>query len=127
METDYFDIVAGVLQGDTLAPHLIIICLDYMLRTSIGLMKDNGFKLAKERSRRYLVKTITDADYADDIALLANTHTQAETLVHSLERAAGTIGLHVNADKTEYMCINQRGDISTLNGSSETCGQVHLP
>ena len=28
------------------------------------------------------------------------------------------IGLHVNAHKTEYMCFNQRGDISTLNGSS---------
>ena len=31
----YPDIVAGVLQGDTLAPHLFIICLDYVLRTSI--------------------------------------------------------------------------------------------
>ena len=46
--TDYFDIVAGVLQGDTLAPYLFIISLDYMLRTSIDIMKDNGFKLAKE-------------------------------------------------------------------------------
>ena len=31
-------------------------------------------------------------------------------------QAAGGIGLHVNAEKTEYMCFNQRGDISTLNG-----------
>ena len=28
------------------------------------------------------------------------------------------MGLHVNAHKTEYMCFNQTGDISTLNGSS---------
>ena len=28
------------------------------------------------------------------------------------------IGLHVNAHKTEYMCFNQTGDISTLDGSS---------
>ena len=61
---------------------------------------------------------MTEMDYADDIALLANTPTQAETLLHSLERAAAGIGLHVNAHKTEYMCLNQRGDISTLNGSS---------
>ena len=27
-DTEYFDIVAGVLQGDTLAPYLFIICLD---------------------------------------------------------------------------------------------------
>ena len=59
-----------------------------------------------------------DADYANDIALLVNTPAQAETLPHSLERAAAGIGLHVNADKTEYICFKQRGDISTLNGSS---------
>ncbi len=63
----------------------------------MGLMKENGFKLTKERSRRYPAQTITDADYADDIALLANTLAQVETLLLSLERAAAGIGLHVNA------------------------------
>ena len=71
----YFDFVAGVIQGDTLASYLFIICLDYMLRTSIDLMKENGFKLAKKRNRRYPAQTITDADYIDDIALLANSPT----------------------------------------------------
>ena len=79
-------------------------------------MNKNGFKLAKERSRIYSVQIITDADHADDIALLANTTTQAETLLHSLEQAAGGIGLHVNADKMEYICFNQSGNISTLKG-----------
>ena len=53
MDTDYFDIVADVLQGDTLVPYLFIIYLDYVLRTSIDRMKENGFKLAKERSGKY--------------------------------------------------------------------------
>ena len=92
-DTDYFDIVAGVLQGDTLAPYLFIICVDYMLRTSIDKIKENGFGLTKKRSRRYRAKTITDADYTDDIAILANTSAQAETLLHSLKRSA-------NAHKT---------------------------
>ena len=113
-----FDIVAGVLQGDTLVPYLFIICLDYVLRTSIDKIKENSFKLTKERSRRYPAKTITDADYADHIALLANASAQVETLLHSPERAAAGIGLLVNAHNTEYMCFNQTGDISTLNGSS---------
>ena len=52
-DTDYFDIVAGVLQEDTLAPYLSIICLDNVFRTSFGKMKHNGFKLAKERSRNH--------------------------------------------------------------------------
>ena len=117
-DTDYFDIVADVLQEDTLATNLFIICLDYVLRTFIDKMKDNGFKLTKERSRRYITHTIMDVDYANSIALVANTPDQAETLLHSLEQAAASIGLHVNADQTEYMCFNQRGNISTLNSSS---------
>ena len=116
-DTEYFDIVAGALQGDTLAPYLFIICLDYVLRTSIDKIRENGFELTKKRSRRYPAKTITDADYADDIAILANTPDQAETLLHSLERAATGIGLYVNAHKTEYMRYNQTGDISTLDGT----------
>ena len=86
--TDYFDIIAGVLQGDTLAPYLFIICLDYVLRRSIDKIKENGFELIKKRSRRYPAKTITDADYAGDRAILANSPAQPETLLHSLERAA---------------------------------------
>ena len=93
-------------------------CLDYVLRTLIDKIRENGFVLTKKRSRRYPAKTITDADYADDIAILANTPNQAETLLHSLERAAAGIGLHVNALKTEYMCFNQTGDISTQDGTS---------
>ena len=89
-----------------------------MLRTSIDKIRENGLELTKKRSRRYPAKTITNADYADDIAILANTPNQAETLLHSLERAAAGIGLHVNAHKTEYMCFNQAGDISTLEGTS---------
>ena len=57
-----------------------------------------------------------DTDYVDDISLIANSPAQAESRLHSLERAAGGIRLHVNVDKTEYICFNQRGDISTLKG-----------
>ena len=112
-DIEYFDIVAGVLQGDMLAPYLFIICLNYVLRTSIDKIRESGFELTKKRSRRYPAKTITN--YADDIAILANAPNQAETLLHSLERAATSIGLYVNAHKTEYICYNQTGDISTLD------------
>ena len=50
--------------------------------------------------------------------MISITLNQAETLLNSLERAAAGIGLHVNAHKTEYMCFNQTGDISTLEGTS---------
>ena len=61
---------------------------------------------------------ITDVDYANDIALLASTSTQAKSLLHCLERGAGGIGLHVNIDKTV---------LPTKWSVSETCEQVHLP
>ena len=48
-DREYFDIVAGVLQGDTLAPYLFSICLDYILRTSIDKIRANGFQLTKKR------------------------------------------------------------------------------
>ena len=73
--------------------------------------------MTKKRSRRYPAKTITDTEYADDITILANTPNQDETLLYSLELAAAGIGLHVNAHKTEYMCYNQTGDISTQDGT----------
>ena len=81
-------------------------------------LRENCFELTKKRSKRYPEKTITDADYADDLALLANTPNQAETLLHSLERAVAGIGLHVNAHKSEYMCYNQTGNITTQDGAS---------
>ena len=82
-------------------------------------MKENGFTLKKARNRQYLAETIIEADNGVDITLLANTPTQAKCLLHSLEQAAGGIGHHVNADKVEYMCFNQEGGISILNGGAQ--------
>ena len=78
-------------------------------------MKENDFTLKKTRSRRYPAETITNADYTDDIVLLANTPTQAKSCLHNLEQAARGLSLQVNADKIEYMCFNQKGYISVLN------------
>ena len=48
--TDFFDIVTGVLQGDTWAFYLFKICIDYVLWTSVDLIKEFGFTLKKIRS-----------------------------------------------------------------------------
>ena len=49
--TEFFDIVAGVLQIDTLAPYIFIIYRDYVLRTSIDLIKENSFTLKKKKKQ----------------------------------------------------------------------------
>ena len=59
--------------------------------------------------------------------LLANTPAQAESLLQSLDKAAGGVGLYVNVDKTEYMCFNQnqKETFPTKKWVFETSGQVH--
>ena len=69
-DTDFFDIVAEIMQADTLAPYMFIICLDNILRTSIDLIKENGFTLG---SRWYPIETMTVANYKENLVLLTNT------------------------------------------------------
>ncbi len=47
-------------------------------------------------------------------------NSQAIILDYNTKQAAAGIGLHVNAHKTEYMCYNQTGNITTLHGASLT-------
>ena len=42
-------------------------------------------KEREARSRQYPTETITNADYADNLALLANTPAQAKSLLHKLK------------------------------------------
>ena len=51
-DTDCFNIVAGVLQGDTLALYLFIICLDYVLKTSIDKIKKKWFQANKGKKQK---------------------------------------------------------------------------
>ena len=99
---------ATVMQGDTLAPYLFIICRDYILQTSIDIMKENVFSLENRQEVGNTLHKLLDADYADDITLPAFKPTQAKSQLHSLEQAANGIGLRENADKTEYVCFNQK-------------------
>ena len=73
-DTEQFDITTGVLQGDTLAPLLFIIVLDYATRKSMaGDKKEElGFTIKPRISRRHLKEVMIDLDFADDISLLSD-------------------------------------------------------
>lgn len=116
-DTAFFDIVAGVLQGDTLAPYIFIICLDYVLQMSADKMHHLGLTLTKRTSRRNAAKTIVDVDYADDLAIMSDSIDNATDLLHSVEKTAREIGLYINATKTEFMSYNQEGQIKSLDGN----------
>ena len=69
----------------------------------IDLIKENVFILKKTRSIKHPAETMTDANNIDEVVLLANTPVQAESQLHSMEQAAGDIGLYMNSDKAEFM------------------------
>ena len=74
--SEEFNIQSGVLQGDTLAPFLFIIVLDYALRQAIqGRERELGFTITPRRSTRHPAETLTDLDYTDDICLLSDSVT----------------------------------------------------
>mgnify|MGYP002052339858 FL=1 len=118
-ETEEFRILAGVLQGDTLAPFLFIVVLDYALRRAIEEHEDLGFTLTPRRSRRHPAVKLSDLDFADDIGLLSDQIQQAQELLTKVELQCQKVGLHLNAKKTEYMALNI-GDhvpLKTIDGS----------
>ena len=88
-DTDLFDTVMGLLQGDTMP----------VLQTRIDLMKVNGFAL-KKTIRGYSRETVTNADY---LVLVINTPAEDISQLHSLKQAAGGIGHYVNINITEFM------------------------
>ena len=120
--TDFFNILAGVLQGNILSPYLLIEVLNYAMGIAIQTPISYCFTLCKTRSRRHPEVVITDTDYADDKVLLSDSIEQAEILLHQVESSAKLIGLHVNETKTEYMLFNQDGgEINSLDGHKLRC------
>ena len=116
-DTEFINIT-GVLQGDTLAPFLFIICLDYVLKMSLDRDNVLGFTLSERKSRRHPAIKITNVDYTDDLAIVTDKTSEAKILLHKIENTAKEIGLNINAGKTEFISINQveNEKIKSLNG-----------
>ena len=114
-DTEFFNIIAGVLQGDALATYLFIIVLDYVLR-NLDQNKNLGFTLRKQLSRRYPSKMLTDGDFANDLALLLDKIGKAEKLLKILEIAAASAGLYMNTTKIKLIAVNAEGTITAQNG-----------
>ena len=121
-DTPLFKITTGVLQGDTIAPFLFIICLDYVLSNSLKDIENLGLIITERKSRRYPATRETDIEYADDIAITTNSIEEANTILHQIEEISKEIGLCINVSKTEYMSLNEDSSVSmsmkSLNGEA---------
>jgi hypothetical protein len=101
--TDPFSTTSGVLQGDTLAPLLFVIVIDYVMRRS--LIEDDGYQIASRRSRRHPAVTLAALAYADDLALTCKNPEAAQNCLNRLSVEGSRVGLQINAKKTEVLHI----------------------
>ena len=118
----FFKITTGVLQGDTIAPFLFIICLDYVLINSLKDIENIGLIITERKSGRYPATRVTDIEYADDISITTNSIEETNTILHQIEDISKDIDLCINVSKTEYMSLNQDSSVSmsmkSLNGEA---------
>ena len=64
--------------------------------------------------------TLSDLDFAHDIALLSNQLREAQELLSRVERVCGKVGVHLNPKKTEFFAFNIEEHIAlleTINGA----------
>ena len=64
---------------------------------------------------------LTDLDFADDIALLANTKESLQKMTTKLEAAASNVGLRINSEKTKVMHV---GNANTSTGITVGCQPI---
>ena len=96
--TESFSIKSGVRQGCLLSPFLFLLAVDWIMKeTTTG--SRNGIQWT-------LVDQLEDLDFADDLALLAHTHTQMQAKTTKLEAISSKLGLKINTDKTKTIRIN---------------------
>uniref|UniRef100_A0A1I8HHG8 C-type lectin domain-containing protein n=1 Tax=Macrostomum lignano TaxID=282301 RepID=A0A1I8HHG8_9PLAT len=90
--------------GDTLAPFLFVLVLDWELRTALPT-NDDGFLLRRRVGRRQPERRLSVLGYADDLALLSLTVEGAQRQLDKLFAVAASVGLVVNTQKTVVLCV----------------------
>ena len=65
-----------------------------------------GFTISPRRSQSQSGVTLTDLDFADDIALLSDKIEQAQSILSRVQRECQKVGLALNAKKTKYITYN---------------------
>ncbi|BHF79664.1 hypothetical protein SprV_0702278600 [Sparganum proliferum] len=93
-----FGIRSGVRQGCILSPILFNYAIDWILGRA--LHAGDGVEFAPGHR-------LTDLDYADDIALLASSFGNPQSMVSRVNEVAKSVGLSINAGKTKVFssCI----------------------
>ena len=108
-ETKQFPVNTGVKQGGVTSPEFFKFVVDAVLRKS--MVGDMGIRLSEES------EPVTDFDFADDIALVAEDSATMQTMIDKLKVAAAEVGLSISAPKTKITHRNCPPPAILLDGS----------
>lgn len=113
VSADEIDVCLGVLQGDTLAPFLFVVCLDAVLKC---LRPKKGLSFGPTDLETDRHAALTTLGFADDLSLLSSSIQGLQHNFTVLERCALSIGLRLNlgAGKTERFNLADTVDPTPL-------------
>ncbi|KAL5272182.1 hypothetical protein ACHWQZ_G000417 [Mnemiopsis leidyi] len=95
--------------------------IDYIMTVAIDDNEtEHGFTLKPAQSRRVVSETVTDVEFADDVALVTDSIEAAQNLLGRLETAASSVGLSMNDGKTEFLTVNTPDEEANIKSS---CGR----
>ena len=117
-EADPFELSAGVLQGDTLAPYLFVLVVDYILRHAIPDDRWHPW-LYHQSTCRYPVTYIFSCICGIRLGLC--NHEAAQSLLTAVEQEALSVGLKINRKMTKYMLV---GDFKADSGLTVVEGPI---
>ncbi|PIO74748.1 hypothetical protein TELCIR_03237 [Teladorsagia circumcincta] len=95
--TPFFQIATGVRQGCILSPILFDICLDFVMKKTMEKVRTGISWSGQNR--------LTDLDFADDIALLAEDESKLQQVATCLDNEANMTGLRISAHKSKVMKV----------------------
>ena len=96
-----WDIIFSILQGNTLAPYLFIICSNRLCHDEyLGQEEKLSFRIHQRRYSRIPADVINDMDFVDDLAAITEEMHQAQELLTRLKAEGAKVGLICKAKKT---------------------------
>ena len=107
--SDWFEVHTGVRQGCIISPILFLIVIDWVMKQTN--QDHNGLS--------WHTANPNDLDFADDLAILADSIRELQTKTDKLSNFAEQTGLFINTGKTKAMYISNTHDPTQITVNND--------